>query len=405
MMATMYERLGVKRVVNGIGLMTKLGGSIMRPEVLASMSEAAGHFVDMNELLEKAGKRVAELVGVEGAYISSGAAGGIAVATAACIAGKDPARVRQLPNTEGMKNEVIIQKTQKIPYEQMIRLAGGKIVEVGQATGTSSWEIEAAITEKTVAVFDFPGLGAQLSLPLERVARIAKKAGVYVLVDAACWVQPISNFRRFIDMGADLAIFSGGKQIRGPQGTGLILGRKDLIEACALNACPKHAVGRPMKVSKEDIVGLVTALELFLETDFEKEWQLFEEKVAYMVQALSDIPHVKATAALPPFEYLLAYGGIHPPVPVACLDLDEEALGMSRDEVMSLLESGDPRIVLAKPEGYPEEELRQRRALSPRVAEVYPLASRIAISPRMLLPGEEREIVSRLREILMVGGK
>lgn len=399
-MVEAYEKLGIKRVINGIGYITSLGGSVMYPKALAAMNEAAHCFVDLNELLQKAGQKIAELVGVEGAYITSGAAAGIVLATAACIAGKDPARIKRLPDTEGMRNEVIIQRTQKISYEQMIRMAGGKIVEVGRGGGTFPWELEAAITEKTIAIFHFPGVGAQLSLPLKEVVRIAKRAGVYVLVDSAALLPPPSSLRRFTDMGADLAIFSGGKAIRGPQSTGLILGCKELIEACALNANPHDAIGRPLKVCKEEIVGLVTALELFMEQDFETEWQDMEEQVAFIANALSDIPHVKVSTTISTFEYTRFWGGIYPPGPIVCLDLDESSLGVTRDEVLSLLKAGDPSIRLGRPEGYPDAELELRKAISPRIADVYPLASRIIISPRLLLPTETEEIISRLKEIL-----
>ena len=258
-----YEDLGVKTIINAWGNATLTGGSIMRPEVLASMEEASRSYVWLPELLEKAGERVAELAGVEAAYITSGAAAGIAISVAACMAGTDHDKMLQLPDTTGMKDEVIVQASQIGGYDNMIEIAGGKVVAVGDEHGTNAEQLEAAFSEQTVALVHFFAYASAGDVPLEQVIETAHERGVTVIVDAAAEFPPYPVLRRFIDMGADLAIFSGGKGLRGPQCTGLVLGRRDLIEACAVQASPNHGVGRPTKVGKEEIVGLVTALELY----------------------------------------------------------------------------------------------------------------------------------------------
>ena len=265
-----YDRLGVKTFINGVGTVTAIGGSIMRPEVVEAMQEASRSYVRLPDLLEKAGQRVAELAGVEAAYITAGAAAGVTISVAACMTGKNNARIHQLPNTRGMKDEVIIQVMQRNYFELMIRLAGASLVEIGLANGTQDYHLESAINDQTAAIVHFVAFSLTSDLPIERVIEIGHKHGVPVIVDAAAEFPPFSALRRWADMGADLTIFSGGKGIRGPQSTGLILGRKDLIEACAMNASPNNGVDRPPKVGKEEIAGVVTALELFSIEEFER---------------------------------------------------------------------------------------------------------------------------------------
>src|SRR6516225_2328305 len=251
-----YDRLGVRRVLNAQGSLSKIGGSLMAPEVLAAMGEAAQSFVEISEFLDKAGRHLAALIGVEAAFICSGAAAGLVLSTAACVAGKDPAKIFRLPDTQGMKNEVIIHRQQRNHYDSCIRQAGVKLVEIGLARETHPWELENAISERTAAVVYFVAYARRNTLTLPQVVAIAHAARVPVIVDAADELPPATNLRRFTDEGADLAIFSGGKAIGGPQASGLILGNRDLIEACAVNAFPNYAIGRPMKIGKEEIAGL-----------------------------------------------------------------------------------------------------------------------------------------------------
>ena len=299
-----YERLGVKRMIGAAGTGTGHGGSIMPTRVKEAMEEASTSLVDLTHLLEQAGRRIADLAGVEAAYVTSGAAGGVTLATAACMTGSDVSRVHQLPNTNGMKSEAILQVMQRNYYELMVRLAGATTVEVGLANRTESWHIESAINENTAAVAHFVAYASPKDLPIAQVVEIAHRHDVPVIVDAANELPPFSGLRKWWDMGVDLTIFSGGKGLRGPQSSGLILGRQDLIDACAANANPIHGVGRPMKVSKEVIAGIVTAVELWSVEEFEQaEMRRFEEQVAFVNEELSKLPGVttvRGEATSPP---------------------------------------------------------------------------------------------------------
>ena len=235
------------------------------------------------------------------------------VAVAACMTGRDDAKVHQLPNTDGLKDEVIIQVMQRNFYELMIRLAGARLIEVGLANQTYPWHIESAINEQTAAIVHFVAYSPPQDLPIETVIEIAHKHGLPVIVDAAAELPPFSNLRRYADMGADLTIFSGGKGLRGPQSSGLILGRKDLIAACAMHSNPNHGVGRPAKVGKEEIIGLVTALELFASEEFaQAELESYEERTAFIVEALSHTPGVVAYRETAPPSYLSNLSGAAP---------------------------------------------------------------------------------------------
>ncbi len=370
-----YQKLGVKTKINAVGNGTAIGGSIMAPEVIAAMQEAGQNFINLNELLAKAGQYIADVVGVEACYITSGAAGGVLISTAACMTGKDWAKVHQLPDTQGMKNEVVMQVMQRNYYELMVREAGAKLVEIGLANTTNSWHLEAALNEQTAAIIHFVAYSPPQDLPLEEVIKIAHKRDVPVVVDAAAEFPAFSVLREYIDMGADLVIFSGGKGIRGPQSSGLILGRRDLIEACAMNGSPYHGVGRPCKVGKEEIVGLVTAIELFSDPEYErKELEGWHLRTGYIVETLSDLSHVTVESGFPSdFAGVETNPGI---VPVSVVTWDNNAIPMTKEEAAAALLEGEPGIYVA--------------------------TSRdgIVIAPHTLLPGEERIVAERVGAVL-----
>ena len=261
-----YEELGIQPIINASATLTKLGGSVMPPEVLDAMVEASRHFVDLNELQQRVGERLAELTRNEAAYVSSGAAAGLVLATAACIAGDDPAAIQRLPDLTGLKNEVIVHRSHRNGYDHAVRQVGVKLVEIGTSLDTAEWELESAITDKTAAVFWFQGgMTGHGDLPAGDRHRHRQSEHVApVIVDAAAQLPPTENLWRFTEMGAALAVFSGGKDLRGPQSSGLIVGRKDLIDAIRVNGNPNHSIGRPMKVGKEEMVGLLKAVEIYL---------------------------------------------------------------------------------------------------------------------------------------------
>jgi D-glucosaminate-6-phosphate ammonia-lyase len=285
---SIYEKIGVRTIINASGATTAVGGTLMPEEVLLAMQEASKSFVLIEDLNRAVGKKIAEATGAEAGYVTAGSAAGMLLATAACITGTDPVRINSLPTTDGMPDEVIIHRVHRINYDNMFRAAGGKLVEIGMPRGTAEWELEAAINEKTacIAFIDSPSI-AWGALPFAKVVEIARKHDIPVIVDAASTLPPVDHLRRWIRDGADLVIYSGGKGIRGPQDTGLLAGRADLIEAARLNGSPHRAIGRAAKVSKEAMVGLAVALELFLNRDHEADWAAQEAMASTIADALA----------------------------------------------------------------------------------------------------------------------
>ena len=333
-----YERLGVRPLINARGMNTMASGSLMPRPVLEAMAEAATAFVDMAELNARAGERIAELIGVEAAHVTSGSAGGLLLAAAACLAGSDPDRVRQLPDTTGMRDEIIIQACQRIQYDQALRVAGARLVVVGDAVRCDAREVEAAIGERTAALIFIvsPRLGEQ-GVPVERMAEIAHAHHLPLIVDAASTLPPTGHLRRWTDRGADLVIYSGGKGIRGPQCTGLLLGRADLIRAAAANGAPNASIGRACKVSKEDIVGLVTALELFLRDDHRAEWDRHLREAGRIAGAVEGLPGVRARVEEDDAVWT---------APTVLVSIDEQVTGLTPTAVMDALRQGEPPIMV-----------------------------------------------------------
>ncbi len=365
-----YDELGVTKVINGAATLTQLGGSLMAPQVLAAMAEAAQHFVDIDELHQKVGQRIAAWTQNEAAYVSCGAAAGLALSTAAAITGLDAEKRARLPHTEGMKNEVIVHRRGYVGYAFAIQQAGGKIVRIGTDEGATARDLEGAINDRTAAIFYFYNPARmEGQVPLEQGIEIARQSNVPLIVDAAAQIPPVDNLWRFTHMGADLALFSGGKGLRGPQSSGLILGRKDLIDACAFNACPRAFIGRPMKVGKEELVGLMTAVRLYLDLDHEVLMRTYEEQVQTVVAAFADHPHVSARRSFP--------SEAGQPMPRAEVSFDQEALGITRDDILKQLRAGDPSIALAAAGG-----------------------NGVFVNPQTLEPGQETIIIDRLQQIV-----
>jgi uncharacterized pyridoxal phosphate-dependent enzyme len=372
-MADIYDRLGVKKLINADGPVTRIGGSLMPPEVIEAVIEANRAFVDIVELQERAGARIAQLVGVEAALVTAGAAAGLAVSAAACMAGADPVKAKQLPDTRGMKDEIVVLRSHRIHYDQAIRLSGARFVEVGFRDWSAIEDVANAMGGNTAAVFYVAKFArASGSVPLADVIALAKCRAVPVIVDAADELPPLSNLRRFVEMGADMVCFSGGKDIRGPQASGLIVGKKGWIEACAANNCPNYGVGRPMKVAKETIVGLVRAVELYVQQDFDAERRAWEAQRDYLVQRLSGLPHVHVGATKPISPG--APGSFY--LPAAYVELDEDELGTTVDDVIGQLREGEPGIAVDRsPSGF-------------------------VLRVHMLQPGEESLLAARLIEIV-----
>ncbi len=286
-----YRQIGVRTIINGRGATTAVGGTLMPPEVIAAMAQASRAFVSLDELNAAVGRRVAGVTGAEAGYVTSGSAAGMALAAAACITGMDPALVRQLPDTRGIPNEIVIHRAHRLNYDQMYRLAGGLLVEIGVPQLTERWELERAIGANTVAVayHDSPSCGGG-ALDFATCVEIAHARHVPIFVDAASTLPPVDHLRRWIRDGADLVIYSGGKGIRGPQDAGLLAGRADLIAAARLNGSPRAAIGRGMKVTKEAMAGLWVAIERFMQHDHAAEFRFHTAQAERLVSRLADRP-------------------------------------------------------------------------------------------------------------------
>lgn len=300
-MSNIYEKLGVPTIINAKGPATRLSGGVMAEEVSKAMQEATQYCIDMTELQTRASGIISEITGAEAGCVTSGAAAGLLQGTAACVAGLDPAKMNRLPDTSGMRNEVIVVRSQRNFYDHAVRTVGVKMVEVGLPDRYSgagvrdaeAWEIADAINENTACVFYVANSRSRPAL--HDVTEVAHTSDIPVLVDAAAQIPPVENLRRFIREGADLVAFSGGKAIRGPQGSGILCGRRDLVASAALQnldqdiffdqwqpppglfdksvlrGLPQHGIGRACKVGKEQVVGLLIALRLFAGGSSEKQ--------------------------------------------------------------------------------------------------------------------------------------
>lgn len=331
-----FERLGLRAGLNCSGTNTRYGGARLWPEARAAMVAVAESEVEMSKLNRQAGEHIARLCGAEAGLVSSGAAGGMVLQAAACMTGTDIEKIHRLPNTNGMKNEIAIYRGHRIRYDQAWRVPGSVFVEYGDMRNCDAWEIEQAITPNTAAVAYVVGPTLhQVSPPLDEICRIAHRHEVPVIVDAAAMVPPRANLQRYVDEGADMVVYSGGKGIRGPQGTGVLVGRHDLIEAAAANASPNHGIGRSLKVSKEAIVGLVAALEALLATDEEAEFAHWTEQCQRLVSPISEIPGVEASTECDDVEWL---------VPSAVIKFGPGWTGPPKKEILAELRKGNPPI-------------------------------------------------------------
>jgi L-seryl-tRNA(Ser) seleniumtransferase len=331
------EGLGLRPVINASATLTKLGGSVMPPEVVAAMQEGSKTFVDWPELQRAVGRKVAELTQNEAAFISSGAAAGITAAVAAVLAGNDPVKIANFPSLEGFKKtELIVHRSQRNGYDYAARMTGAKFVEIGDTLE----ELEAAINERTGAVLWFAGKLAEASPALDRVIEIAHRHDVPVIVDAAAQIPVMQNLWHFTkDLRADLAIFSGGKGLRGPQSSGLVLGRADLIEGCIANGSPNSTIGRPMKVGKEELFGILAAVQWSLGQDEEATLARYEQVVQSWISALSELPGVSVERGFP--------SEAGQPMARAIVTLDGEAK-LTATELTDALWGLNPRIAVSQ---------------------------------------------------------
>jgi uncharacterized pyridoxal phosphate-dependent enzyme len=375
-----YTKLGVKTVINCRGTWTYLSGSLEFPEVRAAMEEAGKHFVNMVELQRGAGRKLAELTGAESGVITSGAAGAMAAATAACMAGSDGAKIWQLPDTTGLKHEVIMVGGRSA-FDSAIRLTGAKLVLVEGPD-----QIANAITDDTAMIYT-----TDLGDKLTRELAIAKEHNVPMLLDDAAGIPPANNLKLYAQMKIDLYTFSGGKGLQGPQCSGVLLGRKDLIEAALRNSAPwEGAVCRPMKVGKEEVIGCLTAVETWLKIDEKKLYGEWNDRVGRIAKLVETVPGVTTSVYVPDD------GNRYPTLKISW---DQQAWGFTLADCVTKLREGDPVIevlgadnpslVPAVREGMQKPTRKERKEVD-----------HIELVSMTIQSGEEMIVGQRLRSIL-----
>jgi L-seryl-tRNA(Ser) seleniumtransferase len=362
-----YKQLGVKPIINAAGTITTMGGSLMPSEVLAAWNAAAGSFVDLLELQDRVGEQIAEMLGVEAALVTTGAAGGIMVGTAAALTYRDHSLVGRLPLPTGEQVEVIRQKKHRQCYDNLVKACGARLVDV-----ETREDLERAINERTAMMFSYNVQEVESTIPQTEWVEVASKHGVPTLLDAAADTPPLDVLWKYNKLGYDMVVFSGGKAIRGPQDAGLLLGRKDLIEAAKLNTAPRCGnIGRGMKVSKEDMVAMWAAVRRFVNLDHAAEEREWQRRIDMISESLADLPTVSTKRIVPP---------IANHVPHLIVLWDESRIRITLSELKSRLAAGDPSITTARVHGTGDEGF--------------------LVSVFMLQPGEDQIVGRRMREIL-----
>jgi uncharacterized pyridoxal phosphate-dependent enzyme len=383
-------------MINACNWSTAIGGTYLEPEVLAAMKDVAHTFVDLRELLTKAGERVADLCKVDAAYITAGAAAGITLCTAATIADTDPKKWQRLPFTEDSpvcgRNQIVMQATQ-VAYEEQFALGGGRLVKVGGPYGSTSSDIENAINPQTAAI----AAGYHYNIvprgwvAYKKVAEIAQNHDLPSFCDCAGAFPPHENLHKLNDLGFDLTIFSGGKGIRGPQATGIILGKGPrgtaLINAIYDHSSPNSGIGRGFKVSKENIIGLLTALELVLNRNEQQEYNDQMAKAEYLATYLQGIPGVDVIIV--PNNTKQYEHPLMPHTPVVRIDIDKESLGLSSIEsVYKAMREGEPGIFIR----FPRFEDREFGPFTNRAS--------VFLFTYYLREGEEKIVADRMHNVL-----
>ncbi|MDZ4800934.1 MAG: aminotransferase class V-fold PLP-dependent enzyme [Bryobacteraceae bacterium] len=363
-----YESIGIRPVINCRGTLTIIGGSQMLPEVRKAMDEASRHFVQIDELMDAVGQRLAAITGAEYGIVTAGCAAALAHVTAACIAGSAPERMQRLPDTSGMKNEVLAPGYSRNEYDHAIRMTGAKIVEVADKD-----RFAAAFTSRTAMVMVLAGPQDSGAFGLPFIAAIAKQKGIPVIVDAAAEDMTIPNIH--LQRGADIVCYSGGKVLRGPQCAGLALGRKDLLQAAWINSAPHHTFGRAMKIGREEIMGMLAAVEVWKTRDIQAEYDAKRQMLRRIAERVGSVAGVKAdirdTKELSNHAARLT------------VRWETARIPLTGTDVAMLLYEGSPRIDVG-----PSNRSQD-----------FP-ADSISISGHMMNPGEEKIVGDRLASLL-----
>lgn len=371
---SILENLGVTPLINAGGPNTKHSGSRPRAESIDAMNAMSEVFVDLEELLLAAGNEIAQLTGNEAATVTSGASGGLVVQAAAAMAKDDPERISQLPITNGMPNELIIQRGHRFVYDHLYLAPGSHFVEVGRTTDCTIEEIDAAIGPNTAALIHLESMFKEKTgVPLTELSDLAHSHGLPVLADCASMLPPRENLTKYTSQGADLVSFSGGKAVRGPQSTGFLVGKTEWIEYARLNNAPNPGVTRAQKVSKEEIAGLLAALKVFTDTDENEETKNYLDQMNFIVDQIAEIPGLSAKVTHDYDHY----------IPHAVIVLNEDWKGPTYSEIAERLKAGSPRIYIASDYRDP--------------------AQCMWIDPLNLQDGEVEIVATQLRELLIKG--
>jgi L-seryl-tRNA(Ser) seleniumtransferase len=361
-----FRELGVRPFINAAGTYTAMTASLMPPEVMDAIQYASRHYVMLDELHDRVGQRIASLLHCEAAMVTSGAAAALTLGTAAVLTGKDPQKIVELPNLANMKSEVIIQKSHRFGYDHAVRNCGVTLVEV-----ETREDLEKAVNDKTALMVFYNNNNPVGKIRDEEFVQLGKKHGVPTFNDAAADTPPVENLWKYTKMGFDLVTFSGGKGIRGPQSSGLLLGRKDLIEAARLNAPPNgNTVGRGMKVNKEEMLGLLVALELFLAKDHARERREYDKRAEAIRAAATSVPGVKAEVFVPEIANNV------PHIRITWDGADEAAAAAA----VKAMKDGEPSIGI-RSEG-----------------------NALVLGVWMMRSGEEKVVARRLRQVLPTRG-
>ncbi|RRB02479.1 aminotransferase class V-fold PLP-dependent enzyme [Larkinella rosea] len=385
-----FQELGIRTFINAAGTLTYMSGCIMREEVVEIIDRTSGHFAMIDEVQDKVGERIAQRVHSEAAMVTSGAFSAMTLGLAGVLTGLDVRKVEQLPHLEGtgMKSEVICQKTHNERYNHAFLNTGCRIVEVETVD-----DVEKAISEKTALLHFLNIVSNQGQIKHEEWVALGKKHNIPTSIDIAADVPPVSNLWKFNEMGFDLVFISGGKAIRGPQSAGILMGKKDLIAAARLNSPPRgFTVARGHKVNKEEILGMYVALEKYLANDHDKEWKEWENRIAYMQNAVSGLKGITTKITIPEL------GNV---TPVLTISWDDAVVKLTGRELRDRLRNGLPSIEA----GFAGLPLYHYQAgsdsVDPAVAETLKGENLVRITAWMLQPGEEKIVARRVREELL----
>ena len=358
-----FKELGIRTFINAAGTYTSMTGSLMPKEVIDAINYGSLEYVNLDELQDKVGERIAELLECEYATVSSGCFGAMSIAMAGVMSGKDPKKIKQLPDTTGLRNEVILQESHTIGYAQALTNVGAKLVKVKTAE-----ELENAINEKTAMLWFLNANTDRGDVKWEEFVSLGKKHNIPTFIDCAADVPPVDNLFKFTRIGFDMVAFSGGKGLRGPQSAGLLLGKKEFIEAARLHTPPRgETIGRGMKVNKEEVLGMLAALELYLSKDHQAEWKMWEDQIDLISESAKSVSGVETTIHVPPHAN-------H--VPSLKIRWDQSKVNISPDNVRKILRDGSPSI------------------------ETVGNKNEIGITTWMMVPGQEKIVAKKIKKIL-----